>query len=106
MVKSFETISVIFTFSLFFSIKIFFKNSFFEGIFLKISSRVNKHKKGFIYYWEKNGVEYIHCDTNYQIHHVGGDCEHGIQEVEAGTREVRHEVEYNPWEKELKRVID
>lgn len=70
----------------------------------------NRHEviveKGFIYRWEKGGVEYIHCDTAYKIQHVGGDCEHGVQDVEAGTREVRHEVEYNPWEKELKRVID
>lgn len=70
----------------------------------------NRHevstKKGFIYRWTKNGVEYIHCDNDYEIRHVGGDCEHGTQKVEAGTREVRRELEYNPWEKELKVVID
>jgi hypothetical protein len=70
----------------------------------------NRHevstKKGFIFYWKSKDKEFIHCDNDYEIRHVGGDCEHGTQKVEAGTREVRHEEEYNPWEKELKRVID
>lgn len=59
-----------------------------------------------IYRWTKNEIEYLHCDQDYKIQHVGGDCEHGIQDIEAGTVEVRHEVEYDPWQKELKRVID
>ena len=54
----------------------------------------------------KEGKEYIHCGKDYQIRHVGGDCEHGVQTVQAGTREVLHEVEYNPWLKELRVVID
>jgi hypothetical protein len=70
----------------------------------------NRHEiiatKGFIYRWEKKGVEYIHCDNDYQIRHVGGDCEHGVQEVEAGTREVRHEMEHNPFLNELRIVKD
>lgn len=70
----------------------------------------NRHevvsKKQPIYRWEKDNVEYIHCDKNYIIQHVGGDCEHGIQEVEAGTREVRHEMEHNPWTNELRIVLD
>lgn len=70
----------------------------------------NRHevvtKKGYIYRWTKNDIEYLHCDNDYEIRHVGGDEEHGVQKVEAGTREVRHEEEWNPWIAELKRVID
>lgn len=70
----------------------------------------NRHevviKKGFIYRWTKNNVEYLHCDTDYEIRHIGGDCEHGTQPVEAGTREIRHELEHNPWTNELRRVLD
>lgn len=70
----------------------------------------NRHEiiteKGFIYRWEKKGVEYVHCDNDYKIRHVGGDCEHGVQFVEAGTREVRREMEHNPWKNELRVVID
>ena len=70
----------------------------------------NRHevvsKKGFIYYWTKNDVEYLHCDNDYEIRHVGGDCEHGVQKVEAGTREVKHEMEHDPWNNELRRVLD
>ena len=60
----------------------------------------------FIYKWEKDGVEYLHSDSDYKIQHTGGDCEHGVQDVEAGTVEVRHEIEYDPWKNELKKVID
>jgi len=74
------------------------------------NSTENRHEvsvgKGFIYRWEKDGVEYLHCNTDYTISHLGGDCEHGIQSVEAGTREVRHEMEHNPWTKELRVVLD
>lgn len=70
----------------------------------------NRHEiiveKGFIYRWEKKGIEYIHCDNDYKIRHVGGDCEHGEQPVETGTREVRREMEHDPWTQELKIVID
>lgn len=70
----------------------------------------NRHQvittKGFIYRWEKNGKEYLHCDTDYKIQHVGGDCEHGEQLVEKGTREVLHEMEHDPWKNELRVVID
>lgn len=59
-----------------------------------------------IYRWMKDGVEYISCSKDYIIRHVGGDCEHGVQSVQAGTREVRHEVEYDPWKHELRVVID
>lgn len=70
----------------------------------------NRHEivseKEKIYRWTKDGVEYISCAKDYIIRHVGGDCEHGVQTVQAGTREVRHEMEYNPWLHELKIVID
>lgn len=70
----------------------------------------NRHEiitdKGFIYRWESKGIEYIHCDKDYKIRHVGGDCEHGEQLVEAGTREVRREMEHDPWKDELRVVID
>jgi len=56
--------------------------------------------------WSDNGVEYIHCVEPYIIRHVGGDCEHGVQPVEAGTRKVLHEVEHDPWKNELRIVID
>lgn len=70
----------------------------------------NRHEvvteKGFIYYWTKGEQEFIHCDIDYKIRHVGGDCEHGEQLVEAGTREIKHEIEYDPWTNELRVVID
>lgn len=70
----------------------------------------NRHevvsKKSPIFQWIDGKVEYIRCDEPYIIRHVGGDEEHGMQEVEAGTREVRHEMEYNPWANELRIVID
>jgi hypothetical protein len=70
----------------------------------------NRHeivsKNNHIYRWEKDGIEYIHCDENYIIQHVGGDEEHGKQDVEKGTRQVLHEMEHDPWKNELRRVID
>jgi hypothetical protein len=70
----------------------------------------NRHevvsKKKPIYRWKKGDKEYISCQENYIIQHIGGDEEHGTQSVEKGAREVRHEMEYNPWGKELRIVID
>lgn len=69
----------------------------------------NRHEvvgKSFIYRWTKNNIEYLYCDKNYEIRHVGGDCEHGVQPVEAGTREIRHEMEHNPFLNELRIVKD
>ncbi|MFA6018531.1 MAG: hypothetical protein WC776_05130 [Patescibacteria group bacterium] len=70
----------------------------------------NRHevvsKKEPIYRWTKDGKEFISCSKDYSIHHVGGDCEHGIQIVQAGTREVRHEMEHDPWKDELRVVKD
>ena len=59
-----------------------------------------------IFYWEKDSKTFISCAKDYIIRHVGGDCEHGVQSVEAGTRELKHEMEYNPWVNELRIVID
>lgn len=59
-----------------------------------------------IYRWTKDGLEYISCAKDYIIRHVGGDCEHGVQTVQAGTREVRHEMEHDPWKNEFRAVID
>jgi len=56
--------------------------------------------------WTDDGVEYVSCSEPYIIRHVGGDCEHGVQPVEAGTRKVLHEMEHDPWKNELKVVID
>ena len=70
----------------------------------------NRHeivsKKEPIYRWTKDGIEYISCKKYYVIRHVGGDCEHGEQVVEAGTRKVLHEMEHDPWTNELRVVID
>jgi len=70
----------------------------------------NRHevasKKLPIYRWIKDGIEYISCKEDYIIRHIGGDCEHGEQKVEAGTRKILHEMEHDPWSNELKRVID
>lgn len=70
----------------------------------------NRHevvsKKEPIYLWEKDGQTFIHCSKDYEIRHVGGDEEHGVQKVEKGTRELKHELEHNPWKNELRVVID
>lgn len=59
-----------------------------------------------IYRWTAENIEYISCSEPYIIRHVGGDCEHGVQQVEAGTRKVLHEMEHDPWKNELRVVID
>lgn len=70
----------------------------------------NRHEvftdTGLIYRWTKGGREFISCDIDYKIRHIGGDCEHGEQIVEAGTREILHELEHDPWKNELRTVID
>lgn len=70
----------------------------------------NRHEvvseKESIYRWQKDGKEFISCPKDYIIRHVGGDCEHGVQIVQAGTREVKHEMEHDPWKNELRVVID
>lgn len=70
----------------------------------------NRHevvsKSSPIYRWEEGEKEYLYCNKPYIIQHVGGDEEHGVQDVEEGTREVLHEEEYDPFKNELRRVID
>ena len=71
----------------------------------------NRHevvsKKEPIYRWTaKDDKEYLSCNKDYEIRHVGGDCEHGVQVVQAGTREVKHEMEHDPWKNELRVVLD
>lgn len=70
----------------------------------------NRHevvsKKAPIFRWTKDNVEYISCKEDYIIQHIGGDGEHGTQKVEKGTRKVLHEMEYNPWGKDLRIVVD
>ena len=60
-----------------------------------------------IHRWKnKDGREYLYSKKPYFIRHIGGDAEHGIQPVELGTREIRRETEYDPWDNELKIVVD
>ena len=59
-----------------------------------------------VYRWTKGDNEYISCAKAWEIRHVGGDEEHGVQKLTPGTYEVRHEDEYNPWSHELRRVLD
>lgn len=59
-----------------------------------------------IYHWISKGIEYIYSDKYYTIRHIGGDCEHGEQPVEAGTRKVLHELEHDPFKNELRIVKD
>lgn len=70
----------------------------------------NRHevvdKKYGLYVWSNKGKEFLHCDNSFILQHVGGDCEHGVQNVEAGTWEIRHEMEHDPWKEELRAVID
>lgn len=59
-----------------------------------------------IYHWTRDGREFVACSENYQIVHEGPDAEHGTQKVQAGVREVRHEMEHDPWRNELRVVVD
>lgn len=59
-----------------------------------------------IYRWTKDGIEYISCANDFIIQHVGGDEEHGVQQIEKGTYEIKHEMEHDPWTQELKIVQD
>lgn len=53
-----------------------------------------------------DGLELVFCANQYTITHEGGDAEHGTQVVQSGLREVRHEMEHDPWTNELRAVID
>lgn len=56
--------------------------------------------------WSKDGKEYVSCTKPFVLRHVGGDSEHGEQQVATGTYEVRREMEHDPWNNELRAVID
>ena len=62
--------------------------------------------KASIFHWHADGLEFVSCEDNYQIIHEGGDSEHGKQKVQAGIREVRHEMEHDPFRIELRAVVD
>ncbi len=64
------------------------------------------HKSVSISRWTKGGKEYISCAKPFILQHVGGDSEHGVQNVETGTYEVKREMEHDPWKNELRVVID
>lgn len=79
-------------------------------ILQKSETTGNRHeivsKKEPIFVWEKDEQTFIYCSKDYEIRHVGGDEEHGVQKVEKGTRKLEHELEHDPWKKELKIVVD
>lgn len=65
------------------------------------------HDRSGIHRWtDKEGKEYVSCPKPFRLQHVGGDSEHGVQDVEAGTYEVKREFEHDPWKGELRVVID
>lgn len=56
--------------------------------------------------WTQDGREFVACAKAFTLQHVGGDAEHGKQHVQAGTYEVKRELEHDPWKNELRVVID
>jgi hypothetical protein len=56
--------------------------------------------------WREGDREFLFCPEVSVLRHVGGDCEHGEQVLEAGAWEVKHEDEHDPFTGELRRVID
>ncbi len=50
--------------------------------------------------------EYLTSKTPFVIDHLGGDAEHGKVEVEAGTYEVTHQVEFDAIKQAFRSVID
>lgn len=59
-----------------------------------------------IHHWFVNGREYVYCNTEYKICHEGPESEHGVQKVQPGIREVRHEQEYDITKDVRRDVID
>lgn len=89
------------------------KNSEKEKIHILQNSGVtgNRHevvsKKNPISRWkDKKEREFISCSKPFILQHVGGDAEHGVQNIEAGVYEVKRELEHDPWKDELRVVID
>ena len=71
----------------------------------------NRHEvmseKSLISRWKsKDGKEFVSCAMPFVLQHVGGDEEHGKQDVGAGTYEILHEMEHDPYTNELRIVID
>jgi hypothetical protein len=65
------------------------------------------HKSVSIARWkDKEGKEFVSCAKPFVLQHVGGDEEHGKQEVAAGTYEIKHEFEHDPHKNELRVVLD
>lgn len=64
------------------------------------------HPSASILRWTKDGKEYVSCAKPFILQHVGGDEEHGKQDVKAGTYEIKHEFEHDPYANELKTVVD
>lgn len=57
--------------------------------------------------WKNSdGKEFVYCPKPFVLQHVGGDEEHGRQDVAAGTYEIMHEYEHDPHKNELRVVID
>lgn len=63
----------------------------------------DKHQ---LFRWENGGKEYVHGNRDFVLQHVGGDSEHGVQQISAGTYEVKREFEHDPWKDELRVVLD
>ena len=60
-----------------------------------------------LFWWtNKEGQQYVYCENDYEIIHEGPEQEHGTQRVQAGVREIRHEVEFDPWSRLLRQVRD
>ena len=55
---------------------------------------------------DKEGKEFVSCSKPFVLQHVGGDEEHGKQDVQAGTYEIMREFEHDPHKNELRVVID
>lgn len=89
------------------------KNSEQDKIHILQASGVtgNRHevvnKKTSIKRWkDEEGREFIYCAKPFVLQHVGGDSEHGVQNVEPGAYEIKREFEHDPWKNELRVVID
>lgn len=56
--------------------------------------------------WSSEGREYVSSKSPFVLRHVGGDEEHGQQDVTAGCYEMKREMEHDPYKNELRIVID
>jgi hypothetical protein len=67
---------------------------------------VSANGKDKLFRWNADGKEYVHGNKAFVLQHVGGDEEHGKQDIESGTYEVVREKEYDVFKEELKIVVD